>query len=74
MRCLSWNCCGLGDPLTKGELVALIAKKYLKLIFLMETKVDKDVIARICCKQQISNFFVVPHLSRGGGLAVLMEE
>lgn len=39
----------------------------------METKVDGDVIARICRKRQISNFFVVAHLSRGGDLAVLWK-
>jgi len=39
----------------------------------METKVDRDVIARICHKLQISNFFVVPHLSRGGDIALLWK-
>ena len=46
MNCLSWNYHGLGNPQTEGKLAALIGKKDPKLIFLMETKVDRDGIAR----------------------------
>ena len=59
MNCLSWNCHELGNIQTESKLVASIGKKDPKLIFLMETKVDRNVIAKICCKLQISNFFDV---------------
>ena len=65
MSCLSWNYHGLGNPQTEGELVDLVNKKDPKMIFLMETKVDKEVIERICRRLQYSNSFVVPRISRG---------
>ena len=46
MSCLSWNCCGLGNPQTEDELVAMVRNKDPKLVFLMETKVDKIVLDR----------------------------
>ena len=44
------------------------------MIFLIETKVDKEVIERICRRLQYSNSFVVPRISRGGGLALLWKQ
>ena len=40
----------------------------------MKTKVDTNVIERICRKSQMRNSFVVPRLNRGGGLALLWRE
>ena len=65
MSCLSWNYHELGNPQTEGELVDLVNKKDPKMIFLMETKVDKEVIEIICQRLQYSNSFVVPRISRG---------
>ena len=70
MSCLSWNCRGLGNPQTEDELVALIRNKDPKLIFLMETKVEKSVLDRIGRKIQYANLFVVPRHNSGGGLAL----
>ena len=39
----------------------------------MKTKVDKEVLERICRKLQNTNLFVVPHLNKGGGLALLWK-
>ena len=44
------------------------------MVFLMETKVDKEVIDRISRKLQYKIFFVAPHHNRGGGLALLWKE
>ena len=44
------------------------------MVFLMETKVDKEVIERISHKLQYKIFFVVPYHNRGGGLALLWKE
>ena len=71
MSCLSWNCRGLGNPQTDVELDDLVSKKDPKMVFLMETKVDKEVIERISRKLQYKNILVVPHHNRGGGLALL---
>ena len=65
MSCLSWNCHGLENPQTEGELVDLVNKKDPKMIFLMETNVDKEVIERIFRRLQYSNSFVVLWISRG---------
>lgn len=69
MSCLSWNCRGLGSPQTKNKLVALVGNKDSKLVFSMETKVDKVVLVRVGRKIQKSNIFVVPRHNIGGGLA-----
>ena len=70
MSCLSWNCCGLGNPQTEDELVAMERNKDPKLVFFMETKVDKVVLERIGRMIQFSNLFVVPRHNTGGGLAL----
>ena len=74
MSCLSWNCRRLGNSQTEAELADLVSKKYPKMVFLMETKVDKEVIERISRKLQYKNILVVPHHNRGGGLALLWKE
>ena len=74
MSCLSWNCRGLGNPQTEAKLVDLVGKKDPKMVFLMETKVNKEVVERISRKMQYPNFFVVPRHNRGGGLALLWKD
>ena len=48
----------------------MVRNKYPKLVFLMETKVEKVVLERIGRKIQFSNLFVVPRRNTGGGLAL----
>ena len=50
MSCLSWNCRRFGNPQAEAKLAALVSNKDLKIIFLMETKVDREVIVRISRK------------------------
>ena len=71
MSCLSWNYLGLGNPQIEDELVALVSNKGLKLVFLIETKVEKVILDRICRKIQFANLFVVPCHNQGGGCFVL---
>jgi len=61
MSCLSWNCRGLGNPQTEAELADLVGKKDPKMFFLMETKVDKEVIERISRKMQYKIFLLLFH-------------
>jgi len=44
------------------------------MVFLMETKVDRDVIERISMKIQFTNCHVVSRQNREGGLALLWKE
>ena len=74
MSCLSWNCLGLRNPQIEAELADLVSKKDPKMVFLMETKVDMDVIEKISRKMQYKNYFVVPRHNRGRGLALLWKE
>jgi len=44
MKLLSWNCQGLGSPLTVQALKALVVKEKPDLVFFMETKNTEAVI------------------------------
>jgi len=44
MKIISWNCQGLGSPLTVQALTALVAKEKPNILFLMETKNCEEVI------------------------------
>ena len=70
MNCLSWNCRGLGNPLIEDKLVVLVTTKDRKLVFLMETKVEKYILERVGRRIQFTNLFVVPRVNTGGGLAL----
>ena len=54
----------------KDELVTLVRNEDPKLIFLMETKVEKSVLVRIGRKIQYANLYVVPRHNTRGGLAL----
>lgn len=70
MSCLSWNYRELENPQIEDELVALVRNKDPKLVFLIETKVEKGVLERIGRKIQFNNLFEVPRNNTGGGLAL----
>lgn len=70
MSCLSWNYRGLRNPYIEDELVALVTNKDPKMVFLMETKVEKCVLEWIGRKIQCPNLFVVPRVNTGGGLVL----
>ena len=73
MSYLSWNCRGLGNPQTEHELVALVTNKDPKMVFLMETKVEKYVLERVGRKIQYPNLFVAPRVNTGDGLALFWK-
>ena len=71
MSAISWNCRGLGNPLTVNALQKVVLEKDPKLVFLMETKfivLEMDGIKRNLEKQQ---GLVVPSIKRAGSLALL---
>lgn len=73
MSCLNWNCRGLGNQQIEDELITLVSNKDPKMVFLMETKVEKSTIERIGRKMQLTNIFVVPQINIGEGLALLWK-
>ena len=70
MSCLSSNCRGLGNPQTEDELVALVTTKDPKIVFLMETKVEKFSLEKIGRRIHFANLFFVSRVNSGGGLAL----
>ncbi|XP_050290036.1 uncharacterized protein LOC126728215 [Quercus robur] len=73
MSFLSWNCCGLGNPQTEDELVALVTTKDPKIVFLMETKVEKCAFDKIGRRIHFTNLFFVPCVKSGRGLALFWK-
>ena len=70
MRCLVWNCRGLGNPCTVNELASLVRAKDLSIVFIAETWTDDARLKDVKRKIQFENIFVSPRTSRGGGLVL----
>ena len=71
MRILSLNCRGLGIPEAIQELHCLISEEDPKVLFLSETKLDRDDFRRLKRKINFQNGFEVPRIGLGAGLALL---
>ena len=71
MSALSWNCRGLGNPLTVNALHKIVKKEDPTLVFLMETKYDVTEMKWVQRKLDRKQGLVVPCFRRGGGLALL---
>ncbi|XP_071724704.1 uncharacterized protein [Rutidosis leptorrhynchoides] len=70
MKILSWNCQGLGSPLTIRALTALVAKEKPDVIFLVETKNRELVLSRIHRKLRFVNSYITNLIGTAGGLAM----
>ena len=71
MSAISWNCRGLGNPLTVKTLQKVVLEKDPTLVFLMETKLSVNEMEGIKRKVERQEGLVVPSIKRGGGLALL---
>jgi len=71
MNVLSWNCRGLGNPLTVQTLRRLVRTKKPNLVFLMETKQVSKSLESVRVKLGFEANFVVDSIGRSGGLALL---
>lgn len=80
MKCLSWNCRGLGKPSAVRALKKLLKSKCPDLVFLMETKLhsnDKKAKSILSCGPLYHFFMVDCKISNGnrsGGMAVLWND
>ncbi|KAL4652850.1 hypothetical protein ACB092_01G261100, partial [Castanea dentata] len=74
MKILSLNCSGLGIPKAVQELRCLIHEEDPKLLFLSETKLDRDGFRRLKRKLDFQQGFDVPRVGLGGGLALLWRD
>ena len=74
MKILSWNCRGLGQPRTVQELVCLSKTHQPNVIFLSETRKNKDYVERLRYRLGMSNVFTYSSPGKGGGLAVFWDD
>lgn len=74
MNILSWNCQGLGTPLTVRELRALMAQFRPSLVFLMETKNKSEFVQRVKRRLQFQSCLVVDPVGTAGGLAIMWDD
>ena len=71
---LSWNCRGLGRPRTVQELVCLNKSYRPNVIFLSETRQNKEYVESLRYRLGMKNVFTVSVKGKGGGLAVFWED
>ena len=74
MNLLSWNCRGLGNFRTVNALKEIIKKEPPKIVFLMETKSNKEWMVMVRDKCEFKNGFFVDSNGASGGLALLWKE
>ena len=73
MKCISWNCRGLGNQATIQELANLVRLKDPSVLFLSETWMDEDRLEMLRCRFHFSNKFVVKRINKGGGLVLFWK-
>ena len=73
MKCISWNCRGLGNQATIQELANLVRIKDPSVLFLSETLMDEDRLEVLRCRFHFSNKFVVKRINKGGGLVLFWK-
>lgn len=74
MKLLSWNCQGLGTPLTIQALRVLVTQERPSVIFLMETKNQEQKVQRIRRRLRYQNSFVVNPEGSAEGLALFWDD
>ena len=73
MSVISWNCKGLGNPITVNVLQKVALEKDPTLVFLMETKFDVTEMYGVKRKIERQQGLVVPSIRKAGGLALLWK-
>lgn len=74
MSLISWNYRGLGNPPTVKALQKMVQQKEPILVFLIETKLNKERVEMVKDKCNFKFSWVVPCVGRSGGLALFRKE
>lgn len=74
MIVISRNYCGLGNPQTVRDLRRMVKVKKPNMIFIMETKLEKNKMETVRIKRGFSNLFVIESMGRSGGLALFWDD
>ena len=73
MSWLCWNVRGLGNQRTIHELASLMWAQDPAVMFLVETWADEDRLTKLCNDLHFDEKWVVPRITRAGGLALLWK-
>ncbi|KAH1084400.1 hypothetical protein J1N35_024161, partial [Gossypium stocksii] len=71
---ISWNCRGVGNPVTVRDLKQLLVANDLDVIFLCETKVKTNSFDSICRKCRMEGCLDVNAEGKSGGLVMMWKE
>ena len=74
MNLLSWNCCGLGNPQSVNALKEVIRIEKTKIVFLMETNLDRDWMEKVRDQCDFKQGLIVPSRNSSSGLALLWKD
>ena len=74
MNLISWNCRGLGNLRTIKALEKAINKEEPIIVFLMETKSNRDWMNYVKDRCKMKHGLIVPSEGKSGGLSLLWRE
>jgi exonuclease III len=74
MNLLSWNCRGVGSPGRVRDLYQLVKENHPNILFLLETKCQKNKLVLLRVKMGYGGFFVVDLVGRNGGLVLFWRD
>ncbi|XVF61257.1 hypothetical protein PTKIN_Ptkin08bG0115700 [Pterospermum kingtungense] len=74
MKCLTWNCCGLGNPQTIRALQKLLKSKDPDVVFLSETIKRVSQLENLRRRCNMYGLVGVDIVRRSGGLAMMWKE
>ena len=73
MRIISWNCQGIGMPLTQSRLFRLFRMYNYDILFLVETLNQCDKVCKLAYDLGFPNVITQPPNGRSGGLALMWK-
>ena len=74
MSLISWNCRGLRNLRLVKTLEKVVNKEEPIIVFLMETKSNRDWMNKVKYKCNMKQGLIVPSEGKSGGLALLWKE
>ncbi|CAH9062479.1 unnamed protein product [Cuscuta europaea] len=74
MEIVSWNCRGLGNLATVQVLIDVVQSKRPGVLFLMETKVNRDKCEELKTQLGFCSCFAVDSFGQSGGLCLMWRD